>query len=169
MTILTNGSLGEVQEVQASVECLVSSAHEEQHHAVCVIQFHDRIRRQVHDLVTRLPLQDSPVLTKRRYLTVTCLLPISPPLEIPLLRVMLVTTPVLRVQVYPVTGNVDGHAQLEPEGECRIEQAQCDHQAHRADPIGQLIQDRAEFRALVVVPRCVAVYRIQQRAHYVAP
>lgn len=74
---------------------------------------------------------------------------------------------VLRVQIYPVAGYVDGHAQLEPEGVGGIEQAQRDHEAHRADPVRQLIQDRAEFRALIVVSRRMAVYRVQQRADHV--
>lgn len=75
----------------------------------------------------------------------------------------------LRVQVYPVAGYVDSHAHLKPEGVSWIEQAQCDHKAHGANSVCQLIQYRTEFGALIVIPGRMAVYCVQQRTDHVTP
>lgn len=68
-----------------------------------------------------------------------------------------------------MAGNVNGHAQLEPEGIVRIEDAQADEQAHCCHSVGQLIQHRAELGALIEVPRRVSIDRVQQAAYHVAP
>ena len=52
---------------------------------------------------------------------------------------------ILRVQVHPVAGNVDGHAQLEEKHVLGVEETERHHQAHGATPVGQLVQHCTKF------------------------
>lgn len=140
-----------MQEVQTGVKRFVTGAHNEQDRAVCVIQPHDWIFRHVDEFVTGLALQESSVniLTKwyLRHVFFLCLLGLR-------------WAFFLRVQIYPVAGDVNSHAQLKPESVGGIEEAQRDQKTHRAHPVRQLIQNSTEFRALIVIPGRVAVYRV---------
>ena len=53
--------------------------------------------------------------------------------------------PPIPVEVEPVAGDVDGHAQLEEEHVTRVEVRQRHQQAHRRTAISQLVQHRAEL------------------------
>ena len=72
------------------------------------------------------------------------------------------------VQVDPVAGDVDGHAQLEPEHVLRVEGAQAGQQAHGGAAVRQLVQHGAEPAALAQQARRVAVERVQQAADDIA-
>lgn len=72
------------------------------------------------------------------------------------------------VQVYPVSGNVDAHAQLEPEHVLGVEVAERYEQTHGAAPVSQLIEYCAELGALVQQSCGVSVKRVQQAGHAVA-
>lgn len=51
------------------------------------------------------------------------------------------------MSVDPMASNIDGHRKLEEEHVFWIEDAKCDQETHSSTSIGQLVQDRAEFRA----------------------
>lgn len=73
------------------------------------------------------------------------------------------------VQVDPVARDVHGDRHLEQEHVLGVEVRECHQEAHGAATIGQLVEHRPEFRALVEVTGGVAVERVQQGACYVAP
>lgn len=73
------------------------------------------------------------------------------------------------MQVYPVAGNINGHAELKPEGVRWIEDAEIHEKAHSAHSISQLVQYSPKLGALIEVSRCMAVHRVQQSTEYIAP
>jgi len=56
----------------------------------------------------------------------------------------------LRMQMNPVAGDIDGHAQLEKESVLRVEETQGDHQTHCATAIGQLVQHGSKFSTCAI-------------------
>lgn len=72
------------------------------------------------------------------------------------------------VQVYPVTGDVDSHAQLKEEHVLWVEVTKCHEQTHCATTVGQLVQDSTELGALVEIASGVSVDSVQETGHAVA-
>jgi len=64
--------------------------------------------------------------------------------------------------MYPVTGDVYGHAELEEQHPAGIETGQRHQQAHGGTPIGQLVQHCAEFRSLVQPSCSITINSIQE-------
>jgi len=73
------------------------------------------------------------------------------------------------VQVDPVAGDVDRHAELEEEHERRVEGAEAGQQAHSSTPVREHVQDGAEPRALAEEAGRVAVQGVQQTRDSVTP
>lgn len=75
----------------------------------------------------------------------------------------------VRVQVNPVTGDINCHAELEPKGLRGIELRECHQKTHRSDTVRQLVEYRAELCALIEVSGGVSIECVQQRTEDVAP
>lgn len=68
----------------------------------------------------------------------------------------------------PVAGDVQTHADLEQEGEGRVEQRQVDQQTHGGASVRQHVQHRPELSGLVERSGSVTVEGVQQSAEHVA-
>lgn len=126
------GTFSEVEQVQTTIECLVSHTHCEQDWLVGVVQFHYWIVIRIQVLVI--------VLARKKR----------------------------RVQVQPVAGDVNDHAQLEPEGVTRVELCQNHKQAHGTAAVRELVKHGAKLGALIEHSGCVAVNAIQERTESIA-
>lgn len=72
------------------------------------------------------------------------------------------------VQVQPVAGDVQTHAELEQEGVGGVEQGQVDQQTHGGTAVSQHVHHGAELGGLIERPRGVAIEGVEQGAEQVA-
>ena len=69
----------------------------------------------------------------------------------------------------PVAGDVDGHGELEEEGEAGVEGGEGGEETHGGTPIRQHVQHGAKLAALSQQPRHVAVQGVQESGEDVTP
>lgn len=73
------------------------------------------------------------------------------------------------MQVDPVTNNIDGHADLKPEGPLGIEPGQDYQKTHCACPVCELVEHSPKLGTLVEVSGSMAIESIKQGTDDVAP